>query len=168
MNGLKPPNLHFTVSSGQGRGSLCYEGYFHKFQEAPTEKSEFVLCELIFPAMREVSSARKCQSINMNDFHQTCRKEMLEIPKEKSPHLALQEKQSATGPSQSAPPHITRLLGRGFKGVDMKGVIYSQFYPPTWCLRARPGWPRIFCGGSLAARGRGPGSPLQARLLHNG
>ena len=41
------------------------------------------------------------------------RQEMLEIPKEKSPHLALQEKQSATGPSQSAPPHITRLLGRG-------------------------------------------------------
>ena len=58
------------------------------------------------------------------------RQEMLEIPKEKSPHLALQEKQSATGPSQSAPPHITRLLGRGFKGVDKKGVIYSQFYPP--------------------------------------
>ena len=39
---LQTPNLHFTVSSAVARGSLCYEGYFHKFQEAPTEKSEFV------------------------------------------------------------------------------------------------------------------------------
>ena len=62
----------------------------------------------------------------MNDFFQTC-KRCSEY------HLALQEKQSATGPSQSAPPHITRLLGRGSQirgsGVDRKGVIYSLVCP---------------------------------------
>ena len=120
---LQTPNLHFTVSSAVARGSLCYEGYFHKFQEAPTEKSEFVLCVLIFPAMRLVSSARKCQSINMNDFFQTC-KRCSEY------HLALQEKQSATGPSQSAPPHITRLLGRGSQIRGSGGDIFPGLTAP--------------------------------------